>query len=110
MGLIFIGIMMGLKNLLEKARLWRPLVHVFETVFPFAIVTVLMLWNEIGMNLVGTWFGLEAGETSVHTLIFTLTLTGFVPFRLVLMFAPPPRAVNILIGLAAFAWFVFATG
>lgn len=99
-GAIAIGILMGIKKLLVKIGLYYRLAFIFETVFPFIIISSLIFWNEMQRHYLS---GLSpAGYLGV------LFFTGILPFRILLIFNPPLRIFNLIIGTGSFLFFMWS--
>ena len=81
-----------------------------QNYFPVFIISLFLCWTSLlecsfieAMKLVNL-------EVDKFVLIFLLTFTGVIPFRIVLLFAPPLRAVNLAIGIIALICYFYFLG
>lgn len=103
---LFIGLMMLIKTGLEKINAYDKLSLLAQNLFPFFIVSTLVIWNEVGLRLIVDTFGDTHEKISLTLLLISLTFTGLIPFRIIMLFAPPLKAINIFIGLVAFTFYI----
>jgi hypothetical protein len=98
-GALGIGFLMMVKWVLNKIGLYYRLAFILESVFPCVIISALIFWNEIQNQFMG--------DLSAHAKLGILIITGVIPFRVILIFNPPLRGINLLIGGASFLFFLF---
>ncbi len=103
---IVIGIGMAIQKLIEKMHLQTAGQQLFSTLLPFLIAIMLIFWNEAGIGMMR-----EGLNTDVHpgAIIPLLFVTGYIPFRVVLMCAPPIRGINLIIGIAGIVYFLLSS-
>ena len=99
-GVVAFLIMKAIKWFLVLIGLYYRLAFIFETAFPFVIISALIFWNEMQRHYLS---GL-----SPTTFLGVLFFTGILPFRMMLVFNPPLRAINLLIGIASFAFYIWS--
>ncbi len=104
---IVFGIYYALLSLLKKMGIYKILTRFAQYLFPLFIVTVLILWNEIGMRLLLSSDKNAYASISFGRLIFLITVSGFIPFRLIMILTPPLRLINLLIGVLAFVLYLY---
>ncbi|MEK6795225.1 MAG: hypothetical protein AABZ39_10635 [Spirochaetota bacterium] len=97
-GVIFMVILLNLKSLLIRVRLYGSLAKFMQFLFPVMIAGSLLLFNNSMLALIGRF--LDLGHASPLSIVIALIITGVIPFRLALLFAPPVRAANALTGSA----------
>ncbi len=104
---IVFGVFWAFLTLLKKLGVYKPLANFFQSFFPLFIVSILILWNEIGMRLIMTSTGSDYAKISFGKLFFIVTVSGFIPFRLIMILTPPIRLINLLIGILAFSLYLY---
>ena len=97
-GVFAIGILMAIKWMLVKIGIYYRLAFIFETSFPLFIISSLIFWNEIQRHYLS---GINPTEY-----LGILFFTGILPFRFLLIFNPPLRMINLLIGIASFIFYI----
>lgn len=108
-GVIVTGLVMaafhGIGWVLDKLKIMRQALFMAEILFPVVIISALVVWNEFGIHYIKEVVGRDAG---LFTLIIALTITGFLPFRIISLFTPPVKGINIIIGLTALGFYLFS--
>ncbi len=80
----------------------------YRFAFPVIVLTLLCLWDEIYL-----WGTLSPAvrnhePVSVAGMIFSLTLGGIIPMRLLMLFKPPLNLVNLLAGAGSVGYFIYS--
>ena len=101
------GIFYAFTYLLRKIGIYSFLSRIASLLFPFFIISILVLWSDIDQHFILRDFGFN-GHMSLKGAIFTLTVAGFIPFRLIMLFQPPLRFINFAIGIAAFLFYMYS--
>lgn len=104
--LVFL-LFLGFLHLLDKIGIYKYLAIIAQNSFPFFITTVLVFWSGVAIHFMQTDFTNESGELSKGGMLFSIFVSGLVPFRIIMMFNAPLRIVNIGIGILALAYFFF---
>jgi hypothetical protein len=89
------------KRFLILIRVYNRVAISFEIAFPFLIISALVFWNEVQQYYLSDFS--HTGRLGI------LFFTGILPFRLLLVFNPPLKAINLLIGIASLVFFIFST-
>ncbi|MBN1523176.1 MAG: hypothetical protein JW904_01730 [Spirochaetales bacterium] len=79
-------------------------IFITKLLVPFILLGILVAWENI--YLVSS--AKEFGENNIGWVIFALFFTGIIPLRLIMMFKPPLRILNIIIAVAAFAFYIYS--
>lgn len=103
---IVYGLFIAFLTLLDKIGVYKYLAFVAKNTFPAFIISVLVFWAGVAIYFMKNDFGGADGKLSAGGVIFSVCLSGLVPFRLVLMFNPPWRIVNIISGIISLTWFL----
>lgn len=104
---IIFGLFMGLLSLLDKMGVYKCLVVIAKTTFPFFIISVLVFWSGIIIHFMKTDFANPSGHLSVGAIIFSVCISGLIPFRIISILNPPWRLSNIIVGLLTMIWFFY---
>jgi|GEM_PF-3487466 len=86
----------SIKKVLDK--LDTPVV---KNILPFLIVPLVFMWLEILLEGAGQ-------RSNVLFLIFWLTVSGYLPMRILIELEPPPTPLNITTGLVSIGYFLYA--
>ena len=98
---------MGFLSLLDKIGLYKYLVIIAKTTFPFFIISVLVFWSGVIIHFMKTDFTNTDGNLSAGAIIFSVCVSGLIPYRIIGMLNPPWRLSNIIIGLLSMTWFFY---
>jgi hypothetical protein len=96
---LVIGLLMMIKRALVSIGLFYKIAFILETSFPFIIISSLIFWNEVQKHFLS---GL-----SPTGMIGILFFSGIIPFRVALIFNPPLRFINLIIGIASLTFYIF---
>jgi hypothetical protein len=107
---IVIGIGMGIQKLIEKMGMQKEAQILFSTLLPFLIVILLIFWNEVGIGMMRHGLQIDPHHPqNSGAIIPLLFITGYIPFRVVLLFAPPVRGINLVVGIAGIIYFLLSS-
>jgi len=104
---IVFGIYLAIVTFLKKMGVYAYLSKFAATMFPVFIVCILVLWSDIDQHFIMEDFG-NGGQMSLKYAILTLSIAGFIPFRLIMLFQPPLRFINMAIGIGAFLFYMYS--
>ena len=102
---LIIGLAAGcmmLRELLVRAGLIDAAVLTWKLIIPFSISFILVFFN-IYTDRLFTGSGGIHGAGSIIWLVIMYVFTGVFPLRLIMMFAPPVRLINVVMGLTSAA-------
>jgi hypothetical protein len=105
---IVLVIMVGIFNLLSKIGIYRYLVIFAKNSFPLFIVAVLVFWSGVSIHFMKTDFEGTSGHLSWSAILFSVVISGLLPFRIISMLNPPWRISNIIIGTLTLTWFLYS--
>lgn len=105
---IVMGIFMAILTFLSKIGIYKYLVVFTKNLSPFMIIIILVFWSGVTMHFMYRDFSNANGQVPKTAVLLSVILSGLVPFRLIMMFSPPWRLSNILIGIAAMTWFFYS--
>ena len=78
-----------------------------QTYFPIFIIALLICWNGIIECMLVELMKLTNTGPDRTILVIFLTMMGVIPFRIVLLFSPPLRGINLLIGIIAMTCYIY---
>jgi hypothetical protein len=102
---IVYGLFLGLLSMLDNWGLYRRLSVLAQNLFPFLVTAVLVFWAGVAIHFMRSDFQAPQGLSTAE-MLFSITVSGLVPFRIVMLFNAPLRIVNIVIGLISLAFFM----
>jgi hypothetical protein len=105
---IVYGIFLAILTLLSWMGFYKYLVIFSRNLSPFVIITILVFWSGVTLHFMHRDFASADGKVPLVAVLFSVILSGLIPFRLIMMFNPPWRLSNILIGTASLIWFFYS--
>lgn len=91
------------------AFLGAKLLKRLQNYFPVFIISLFLCWTSLlECSFIELMKYVDAYDKSV--LIILLIFTGVIPFRIVLLFAPPLKAINLAIGIIAMICYFYFLG
>lgn len=105
---IVMAFYMGFLTLLSKIGVYKYLRLFSINAFPFLIIAVLVFWSGVTIHFMYSDFGNAHGKVPLLAVIFSVVISGLLPFRLIMMFKPPWQLSNMIIGFATLAWFLYS--
>lgn len=102
---IVYGIFIGILSLLDKYGLYKYFKFIAIYTFPFFIIIVLVFWSGVALHFMQQDFGDINGKLSAKAMLFSVCISGLVPYRLVMLFNAPLRIGNILLGVISLIYF-----
>jgi hypothetical protein len=105
---IVLGIFMSVMKFLSKIGVYKYIAITAKKSFPFFIVAILVFWSGVNLHFMHADFANSSGKVPAGAVFWTVISSGLIPFRLVMMFSPPWRLSNILLGLASMIWFFYS--
>lgn len=103
--ILVFGLYMGLLKLLDKIGIYKYLKLITQHSAPFLIVAVLVFWSGVAIHFMQHDFGDGSGKISLGGMLFSVFVSGLIPFRIVMMFNAPLRLINIIIGILSLSYF-----
>lgn len=91
-----------------KMKLNTNLVFTLRAFLAAIVALALLLWQSVHILSQVQFSNTEIGQIDNSYLIFSMILTGIVPFRLFWAFAPPKKAVNIVIAIFILSLDIYA--
>jgi hypothetical protein len=89
---------------LTKVDALRLLPKALYIIIPALTFHTLIWWNDIVLfNLSGLW---EGSTPSVAQILWSMSLAGIIPFRVIMLFKPPFNWFGLLFGLVAIGFYV----
>jgi len=88
--MVLIAGYMLIKDLLRRTGLYSSLAEILRLIVPFSVSFIMVVFNIYTDRL----FTGQAIQ-----LVLMYTLSGVLPLRLILMFAPPVRRINVVMGI-----------
>lgn len=101
------GLFLGLIKLLNNIGIYPYLKMIAQNSFPFFIIAVLVFWSGMAIYFMQRDFGNGYGQLSMGGMLFSVFVSGLIPFRILMMFNAPLRVTNIVIGILSLAYFLF---
>ena len=98
-------LLVGFLSLLNKIGIYKYLALIAKNTFPFFIICILVFWSGVAMHFMISDFGNTGGKLSWNAIIFSICVSGLVPFRIISMLNPPWRISNIIIGICTLIYF-----
>lgn len=95
---------MLLGNWLEKKDHYRIVPKSLAYLIPLLVFNSLIWWNDIVLKEMSPLW--EGHRPDISTIIWSMTLAGIIPFRLLILIKPPFRWIRLLSGTAAIAVYV----
>lgn len=90
---------------LEKNDTKRLVPNIINVLLPLITFQTMIWWNDIVLfNLKGFW---EGGSPSVAQILWSMTLAGIVPFRLIMLIKPPFKIYGLLFGILALGLYIY---
>ncbi|MFL5762854.1 MAG: hypothetical protein ACJ77K_02860 [Bacteroidia bacterium] len=96
-----------LMQLLDKIGAYKYLRLLALYTFPFFIISVLVFWSGVAIYFLHNDFGNAGGKISKGAMLFTVCISGLVPFRVIMLFNAPVRLSNLVMGFASLGYFFF---
>jgi hypothetical protein len=81
-----------------------------QAAIPIFIITLLICWNTVIEGSITWAMKIATGEVDRDVLIILLSFMGLIPFRFILLFSPPLRAVNLAAGIIALCCYFYFLG
>lgn len=118
--LIILGLMIGdsvfilllyavfilIKRLIVYAGIYRAVRFLINLLIPFCVSAILVFFNIHSDRLFIGQEGIH-GTGSLILVIFLYIISGVLPFRIIMMFTPPLKPVNVFLGIAATAFMIY---
>lgn len=104
---IVFGIFLGFLHLLDRIGIYKYFAIIAQNSFPFFITAVLVFWSGIAIHFMKTDFTNPEGGLSMAGMLFSVCVSGLIPFRIIMMFNAPLRIVNIVIGIFTLTYFLW---
>lgn len=93
-----------LGKVIEKYDHYRILLRVIAFIIPAMTFYSLLWWNDIVLfDMSSTW---NDGKPSPQQVIFSMVLSGIIPFRIIMLFKPPFKWLSLAVGLVCIAVYV----
>lgn len=90
---------------LEKNDIKRLVPNIINVLLPLITFQTMIWWNDIVLfNLKGFW---EGGSPSIAQILWSMTLAGIVPFRLIMLIKPPFKIYGLLFGILALGLYIY---
>lgn len=109
--LYYFGIVL---SALGGGLLWAFLVIRFlarlQFLFPILIISLLICWSGFFETCFTKAFEITGTKDYKDILIILLVFTGVIPFRIVMLLAPPLRGINLLLGIIALVCYFYSLG
>ena len=94
--------------------LWAYMIIKFmdrlQFLFPIVIISMLICWSGFFETCFTQAFELTGTKDYKDILIILLVFTGVIPFRIVMLLAPPLRGINLLLGIIALVCYFYSLG
>lgn len=93
-----------LGNLIEKYDQYRIVLRIIAFAIPAMTFYSLIWWNNIVLfDMSSTWI---EGKPSPQQVIFSMVLSGIIPFRVIMLFKPPFKWLSLVVGLICIGIYV----
>ena len=102
---IVYGLFIGILSLLNKFGLYKYFKFIAINLFPFFIIVVLVFWSGVALHFMQNDFADANGKLSLSGMLFSVCISGLVPYRLVMLFNAPLRLSNIFFGTITLIYF-----
>jgi hypothetical protein len=99
------GLFLGLLYLLNKIGIYKYLTLLAKNTFPFFITTILVFWSGVALQFMKQDFATPYCHLSWGAIIFSVCVSGLIPFRIISMLNPPLKITNIIIGISTLIYF-----
>jgi hypothetical protein len=106
-GIVALGIMLfkffgaRIDHVSQKVAEGRYSGRIVEGILAFLVITLVCLWYELLIDFI------VSGHVSFFGMVYIITVTGYLPLRILMEFKPPFTPVNIVTGTASIAYFLY---
>lgn len=82
----------------------RYMIKAFKFLFPLIVINCLIWWNDIALGKILEWN--DYAPLSTSNIIWSMTLCGILPFRILMLLKPPVDWHNVIAGIVALSIYV----
>jgi hypothetical protein len=95
-----------IKIKIAQLKKYKPFVLFAKTFFPALIVLAMMFWNQNNLAMYNEILNANHLRYSGTPYFIMLLITGYIPYRIILLFTPPLNLINISLGIITLAIYI----